>query len=320
MFLYCIFVLICIKLSKKMSCLIQCTPVLPVFPLGKCKTRPTKKGGICSFVFAKCAATIPTDPCNSAAWLALVNDCQLRKSPELVGSMSAAAFTSIRVSSCAPEIINSSTKTIAFKDFSSTLGLWEYVFWNEIFRQQGSLKIGWFDGEGNFYGFYLFKIEVSEVKDEISETGTSRFEGSIMIEEFEILQPVKVPQAFIDALDGHINYSCVTDDYMDDDSIACAHINLAPDARNKVGSIAGGVVGAVVDFTRVNCTDTPVSLSFQGLPLGTVVALTVTVLGSQTYTWTLPAGTAAGTYKVFVTGSVPSGCEVGSTFFLLTVS
>lgn len=305
------------------NCSSVCTPDLPVYLASVCGGQRVKKGGWSRAVFIKCGATAPVDPCDAASWLTLIQGCDVRITGELLGAKPAGSDTLLRTSSCSPEQPIGGTKTWTFSDFNSTLSLTEYSFWNFFKMNASQYKVGFLDCENRFYAFYNYGLSVDEVKDD-NRNGTSRFEGTFTIEEVEILEPVRIPAATIDAMVAYQSYDCETATYLDDYSVSCESINLAPELESyTIDSGISNFVDVPVDLDRNNCaTPTPLVLEFAGLPTGLTVALQGTVgvpTTQQTYRFTA-VGTTPGTYRINISAAAgQTTCETNITHILLTI-
>lgn len=306
-----------------MDCGTICTTELPVYLAGGCNTPPVKKGGFSRVVFIRCNATPPSDPCDAAAWQALIDAGNVRISGELMGSKPLGSDTLLRTASCRPEQPISGQKTWQFTDYNTSLSLQEYDFWNHFKIYARQYKVGFLDCEDRFYAFYKFGLAVDEEKDD-NINGTSRITGTFTVEELEMLIPVKIPAATIDLLLTEQSKDYSSGEYADDFSISCESINISPETESysiDTGVTTDVVVTIEVDRSGTACaTPMPLVLNFAGMPAGlSVVASGVPTLTDQEYTFTANAVTP-GTYRIDISVSNANiECETNITHILLTI-
>ena len=300
-----------------MSCSTLCTKEIPVYSIDSCGII-TKKGGISYLVFAKCNAAIPySDPCDQTLWDALIADCSLRITGQLVGSKAATSYTKMKVSSCLSEQVTGGEQTIVFKDYNSSLSNTTYDFYNAILASPSAYLVGWVNCTGELYGFYPFTIEASEVIDEDFK-GTTHFEGSIMIQEKTIIKPTSIPSTLIPALLDFQNYSCELNDYVVDQATGCEDIFLSTGTRNLAIDSTGGPVAEVITINRGSaCTTGALTFTFTNVPAGMTIGETQ-VLATNT----LAINTVATPVGVYYIGydATHATCPVSGNFFIVTVS
>lgn len=182
------------------ACNPLCGKIIPAISFG-CKL-VRRKGGICRLVFLDCATPIPQDPVlpgtttiNLDAWQPLIDACKIRISPKIKGQMPEATTTEDTFTSCDEPEVTSTTRTLTFRDYTSSTSLADYVWWQTVYEAQGNYKVGWFAEDGRFYGFYSFSLKIGEVIED-HKTGQTYKSGTITMQG---LDGVLIP-AFINGL------------------------------------------------------------------------------------------------------------------------
>lgn len=166
---------------------------LPRFIVDPCK-KEFKPGGICRLVFAACGVEIPSgQEQDLALWEAFLQKCQIRITGELMGEKGAAQTDKIRVTSCNPEIVSGRTETLTFSDYNNDSEFKTHLaFYNEFMNNPTSYVVGWFNAAGEFYGFFRYGLEVSEVVPNNNRELT-HIDGTITIETKDMPIPVDIP-------------------------------------------------------------------------------------------------------------------------------
>lgn len=162
----------------------------------------TRKGGIPFLTFFKCDPDIefPVDTGEDSPWTDLDNwrfaICQLHLfvTGELLGQKPKGTFTKKRLGSCSPESTVAGSKTITFQDFNADNDtLLDFDFWNGVKANQKFFQLGWVTCEDLVYQTTNnWDLEIDEVSEQDSEQGLSFKDGSISINQFDMITPIKV--------------------------------------------------------------------------------------------------------------------------------
>lgn len=173
-------------------CPASCTPTVPV-PAGTACKVVTRKGGIKRFAFAKCTVdfTLITD---LAEWQTLMTAGDVRLTGDIKGQKPKGSFTKKKVTSCSPEIVTGSQKSVTYQDYNSDdTAFTDYAFYNAMIAQQGQWVFGYVTCDDLFYGFTgNFTVEVDDVREEDVKDNTY-FDVAIMYEQLLMTVPVKIP-------------------------------------------------------------------------------------------------------------------------------
>lgn len=174
----------------------------------------TRDGGIPRLTFLKCVPDLEFP--NAGEWTNVENVkwaiCQeiLFISGEVLGQKPKGSFTKRRLSSCAPEVTVSGTKTITFNDFNADVeDLIDYDFWDAIIKNKNFMSFGFITCDGRWYQHDgAWDIELDEVIEDTSE-GKSFFDGTITITSKDLMKPIICPGllAAITNFDGADCYS-----------------------------------------------------------------------------------------------------------------
>lgn len=139
---------------------------------------------------------------NLLNWKDLFCKGLLKISGNVVGQQAAGSVSKRRTSSCGPEQPIAKTDTITWQDFNadnSTSGgvsqLLDYDFYNDWQSNVAFSSFFYIDCNDLVYVYDgAYALEVSEVKEEQSETGMSYKQGTVtMIGENLLLKPIHVP-------------------------------------------------------------------------------------------------------------------------------
>lgn len=182
-----------------MGCLTACSPDITPFELANC-TPAFMNGGIRALAFMKCDADFSTDVSggsitNVATWEALVAAEKIFLTAPVVGAKPKGSPTSLRVQSCAPEMVVSRTQSITFRDYNADLNsLTHYDFWISIQENYQALKLMYISCEGYVYGPFDNKtwvLDIDDVREETKEAPVF-MDGAITITKLLMTKPVLV--------------------------------------------------------------------------------------------------------------------------------
>lgn len=183
-----------------MACNPNCVIDIATLTLDSCQI-VLRKGSIRNFAFQDCKSPF-TDVSGEgiediAAWEAALaaDPPTIFVSGELLASKPKGSVQKFRASGCRPEIVQSQTQTINFKDYNSdTTGLSEFAFWNSIFTNYAGLNLMVItcDELVYFYESGDWSIEVDNVIAENLDEA-NYMEGIITISQTGMVVPVSVP-------------------------------------------------------------------------------------------------------------------------------
>jgi hypothetical protein len=168
----------------------------------------TRSGGIPYLSFFKCDPTLdfPYDPVSpsTSPWSNLDNviwalcNGHLYITGEIIGQKPKGSFTKRRITSCAPEIVTSGSKTVTFQDYNASVEeLIDFNFWDGIDKGKRFLQFGWFDCNDLWYQTDKnWDLEIDQVIEDNSEQGLSFWDGTVTIAEKSIIKPIFVEGIF----------------------------------------------------------------------------------------------------------------------------
>lgn len=112
---------------------------------------------------------------------------------EVLGQKPKGTFTKRRLTSCAPEMTISGTKTITFQDFNSDPdNLLDFDFWSAIDYSKRYLQFGWITCDDLWFQTdKAWDLEIDYVQEDSSE-GMSFYDGVVTISEKALIKPIKV--------------------------------------------------------------------------------------------------------------------------------
>lgn len=173
-------------------CPVSCTTTIPITAGTGCKV-VTRKGGIKRFVYAKCTVSFE-DIEDLAEWQTLMTAGTIRMTGDVKGQKPKGSFTKKKVTSCSPEVVTGSTKTVTYQDFNSDdTGFTDYAFYNALIANQSAWVFGYVTCDDLFYGFIAnFSVELDDVREEDVKDNTY-FDISLMYEQLLMTVPVKIP-------------------------------------------------------------------------------------------------------------------------------
>lgn len=163
----------------------------------------TRPGGIPYLSFYRCDPNLdfPYDPAEgeTSPWTNLDNviwalcNGHLYITGEVLGQKPKGTFTKRRITSCAPEITISGTKTITFQDYNASVDeLIDFNFWNGIDQGKKFLQFGWFSCDDLWYQTdKQWDLEVDQVIED-NVDGLSYYDGTVTIAEKDLIIPIKV--------------------------------------------------------------------------------------------------------------------------------
>lgn len=189
--------------------MITCNPscVADVIPNGdwtKDCNIGTRPGGIPFLSFFRCDSTLsfpyaavapstsPWSNLDNVVW-ALCNG-HLYITGEILGQKPKGSVTKRRVTSCSPEVVIAGAKQITFQDYNASVDeLIDFDFWTAINQSKKYLQFGWFTCDDLWYQTdKRWDLEIDHVIEDNSEQGLSFYDGTVTINEPELITPIKV--------------------------------------------------------------------------------------------------------------------------------
>jgi hypothetical protein len=113
----------------------------------------------------------------------------------VVGQQGAGSVSKRRTSSCGPEKPISRTDSVTWQDFNADTNLLDFDFYNDWADNVDFSSFFYIDCNDLVYMYDgSYSLEISEVKEDQSETGLSYKQGTVtMIGENQLLKPISVP-------------------------------------------------------------------------------------------------------------------------------
>lgn len=174
---------------------------------------PTKKGGINRFVFMYKIDNFCDHPVindfDLGQWSDAAQECRVRITPEIIASKPSTSFSShASFLNCVPDVAYAGVKQIDFKVYEFDELESDKQFWNCIISTPHFYKFGYFDCDGNLFGFFNFGLQISEVIEE-SHTGLTYKEGTITYSGLRMDSKLVIDTGLIELLESFREYECV---------------------------------------------------------------------------------------------------------------
>ena len=181
-----------------MACLAECSPTIRKKTAAAGCNITTRPGGIFAVVFMLCDASFSDvsggEITDVGTWQTLIEDDKIFFASNIIGSKAVGSPTTLRVSSCQPEIQVGNAETISIRDYGAdNVDLTDYDFWADIQANQQTLKFGYVTCDDLVYFFEdkEYSIVVGDVRPETKEE-PAHFAATITTNQIGIRVPVKV--------------------------------------------------------------------------------------------------------------------------------